>query len=186
MPIGRLNPVRRSDSHKITLEHRTFLTFSVQVASPNASIDWVRSDVCHVASVCASLELLASDTTSVNCGPAEKDFITRTLTLNAATNVVAGDKVAILIIGAKKRTQRAMCLTGRTRRTTGATGSRVDSALSEAFNAHDLNALMSLFTEDLEFYHDAGGVQSYTGEGRIRRSLFQERRNTSRGGGGNA
>src|SRR5713101_2964711 len=40
--------------------------------------------------------------------------------------------------------------------------SKVDSALSEAFNAHDLNALMSLFTEDLEFYHDAGGLQSYT------------------------
>jgi hypothetical protein len=38
----------------------------------------------------------------------------------------------------------------------------VDSALSEAFNAHYLNALMSRFTEDLEFYHDAGGVQSYT------------------------
>ena len=40
--------------------------------------------------------------------------------------------------------------------------SKVDRALSEAFNAHDLNALMSLFTEDLEFYHDAGGLQSYT------------------------
>ena len=40
--------------------------------------------------------------------------------------------------------------------------SKVDSALSTAFNAHDLNALMSLFTEDLEFYHDAGGLQSYT------------------------
>ncbi len=40
--------------------------------------------------------------------------------------------------------------------------SKADSALSKAFNAHDLNALMSLFTEDLEFYHDAGGLQSYT------------------------
>jgi ketosteroid isomerase-like protein len=40
--------------------------------------------------------------------------------------------------------------------------SKVDSVLSEAFNAHDLNALMSLFSEDLEFYHDAGGLQSYT------------------------
>jgi hypothetical protein len=107
MPIGSLNPVRRSDSHKITLEHRTFLTLSFHVTSPNASIDWVRTDVCHVSSACASLELLASDTTSVNCGPAEKDFITRTLTLTAATNVAAGDKVAILIIGAKQRTQRS-------------------------------------------------------------------------------
>lgn len=40
--------------------------------------------------------------------------------------------------------------------------SAVDSILSEAFNAHDLHALMSLFAEDLEFYHDAGGLQSYT------------------------
>lgn len=40
--------------------------------------------------------------------------------------------------------------------------SKMDSALSEAFNAHDLNALMSAFSEDLEFYHDAGGLQSYT------------------------
>src|SRR5260370_20634895 len=40
--------------------------------------------------------------------------------------------------------------------------SAVDSILSDAFNAHDLHALMSLFTEDLEFYHDAGGLQSYT------------------------
>src|SRR5712692_10049531 len=35
--------------------------------------------------------------------------------------------------------------------------SKADSALSKAFNAHDLNALMSLFTEDLEFYHDENG-----------------------------
>lgn len=40
--------------------------------------------------------------------------------------------------------------------------SNADSALSKAFNAHDLNALMLLFSEDLEFYHDAGGLQSYT------------------------
>src|SRR5260370_21114484 len=40
--------------------------------------------------------------------------------------------------------------------------SAVDSILSDAFNAHDLHALMSLFTEDLEFYHDAGGLQSVT------------------------
>src|SRR5260370_13373291 len=40
--------------------------------------------------------------------------------------------------------------------------SAVDSILSDAFNAHDLHALMSLFTQDLEFYHDAGGLQSYT------------------------
>jgi ketosteroid isomerase-like protein len=38
----------------------------------------------------------------------------------------------------------------------------MDRALSKAFNAHDLNALMSLFSGDVEFYHDASGLQSYT------------------------
>ena len=36
-----------------------------------------------------------------------------------------------------------------------------DARLSAAFNAHDLTALMGLFSEDLEFYHDAGGLQTY-------------------------
>ena len=39
---------------------------------------------------------------------------------------------------------------------------RQDSALSTAFNAHDLNALMNLFTADVEFCHDQGGLQSYS------------------------
>ncbi|HXG72673.1 MAG TPA: nuclear transport factor 2 family protein [Gemmatimonadaceae bacterium] len=37
-----------------------------------------------------------------------------------------------------------------------------DSALTAAFNAHDLDALMALFNSDLEFYHDRGGLQSYS------------------------
>ncbi len=37
-----------------------------------------------------------------------------------------------------------------------------DSALTAAFNAHDLDALMGLFDSDLEFYHDTGGRQSYS------------------------
>jgi ketosteroid isomerase-like protein len=39
---------------------------------------------------------------------------------------------------------------------------RMDAALFEAFNAHDRDALMSLFSEKLEFYHDTGGLQSYS------------------------
>lgn len=31
----------------------------------------------------------------------------------------------------------------------------------KAFNAHNLDALMSMFTDDLEFYHDKGGLTSY-------------------------
>lgn len=38
---------------------------------------------------------------------------------------------------------------------------RMDAAMFDAFNAHDLEALMSLFSEKLEFYHDTGGLQSY-------------------------
>lgn len=38
---------------------------------------------------------------------------------------------------------------------------KMDAEVSAAFNAHDLGRLMALFSEDLEFYHDAGGVQSY-------------------------
>jgi N-acetylated-alpha-linked acidic dipeptidase len=36
-----------------------------------------------------------------------------------------------------------------------------DAALFAAFNAHDLAGTMSWFSEDLEFYHDMGGQQSY-------------------------
>jgi ketosteroid isomerase-like protein len=38
---------------------------------------------------------------------------------------------------------------------------RLDDSLSAAFNAHDLDRLMALFSPDLEFYHDAGGLQSF-------------------------
>lgn len=39
--------------------------------------------------------------------------------------------------------------------------SEADAALSKAFNAHDLDGLMSLFADDLEFYHDTGGLERY-------------------------
>ena len=47
-----------------------------------------------------------------------------------------------------------------------------DSALSTAFNAHELTALMHLFTDDLEFYHDTGGLQSYADVSKGFGSLF--------------
>lgn len=37
----------------------------------------------------------------------------------------------------------------------------MDAAIFEAFNAHDVDKLMSYFTEDLEFYHDTGGLSTY-------------------------
>jgi ketosteroid isomerase-like protein len=38
---------------------------------------------------------------------------------------------------------------------------RMDAAMFDAFNAHDLPALMALFSPDLEFFHDKGGLQRY-------------------------
>jgi ketosteroid isomerase-like protein len=38
---------------------------------------------------------------------------------------------------------------------------RMDSAMFDAFNGHDVDRLMSMFTDDLEFYHDTGGVTNY-------------------------
>ncbi len=38
---------------------------------------------------------------------------------------------------------------------------KMDAAIFGAFNAHDAARLMSLFTDDLEFYHDTGGLTNY-------------------------
>ena len=38
---------------------------------------------------------------------------------------------------------------------------RMDAAVFDAFNGHDVDRLMSYFTEDLEFYHDTGGLSTY-------------------------
>ena len=37
----------------------------------------------------------------------------------------------------------------------------MDSVFFRAFNTCDVNTSKSLFTEDLEFYHDAGGLTNY-------------------------
>ena len=37
----------------------------------------------------------------------------------------------------------------------------MDSVLFNAFNSQDIEKLKTLFTEDLEFYHDLGGVTGY-------------------------
>ena len=38
---------------------------------------------------------------------------------------------------------------------------RMDAKLFEAFNGHNVDGLMTMFSDDLEFYHDTGGVTNY-------------------------
>ena len=38
---------------------------------------------------------------------------------------------------------------------------RADVRMFEAFNAHDVEKVMATFTDDLEFYHDTGGVTDF-------------------------
>ena len=38
---------------------------------------------------------------------------------------------------------------------------RADTAMFEGFNAHNVDKLMSMFTDDLEFYHDTGGLTDF-------------------------
>jgi ketosteroid isomerase-like protein len=40
--------------------------------------------------------------------------------------------------------------------------SRMDSVMFGAYNAHDVEKLRTLFAEDLEFFHDTGGLLSYS------------------------
>ena len=61
---------------------------------------------------------------------------------------------------------------------------KMDSVLFDAFNRRDIDKLKILFSEDLEFYHDLGGVTSYEqnminfkktfdGDRRVRRELVK-------------
>jgi ketosteroid isomerase-like protein len=60
----------------------------------------------------------------------------------------------------------------------------MDEVLFNAFNNGDMEKIKTLFTEDLEFYHDKGGLSGYqsnieaigrlsTGEVKIRRALVE-------------
>src|SRR5262245_64449865 len=51
---------------------------------------------------------------------------------------------------------------------------RMDAALSDAFNTHDINKLKNLFTEDLEFYQDNEGLVRYEQTVRDFESLFAQ------------
>jgi ketosteroid isomerase-like protein len=49
---------------------------------------------------------------------------------------------------------------------------RLDGEIFGAFNHHDVARLMSLFSEDLEFYHDSGGLSNYAQNAEDFRKMF--------------
>jgi ketosteroid isomerase-like protein len=51
---------------------------------------------------------------------------------------------------------------------------RMDSVLFEAFNTQNLDKLKTLFTDDLEFYHDTGGVALYSQTIKDFKKMFEQ------------
>jgi hypothetical protein len=54
----------------------------------------------------------------------------------------------------------------------------MDSVMFDAFNAHDLDKLKTTFSEDLEFYHDKGGLANYNQTMESFQSLFDKNQTT--------
>lgn len=54
----------------------------------------------------------------------------------------------------------------------------MDSVMFDAFNKQELDRLMSTFSEDLEFYHDLGGVTDFSRTKENFGKLFENNRNT--------
>ena len=54
----------------------------------------------------------------------------------------------------------------------------MDSVMFNAFNEHNLDKLKTTFSEDLEFYHDKGGLAGYTQSMENFNTLFERNKNT--------
>lgn len=54
------------------------------------------------------------------------------------------------------------------------TVARMDGAVFDAFNAHDLDRLMAFFTDDLEFYDDGSGMKDYAGSKQDFEKVFKD------------
>ena len=54
----------------------------------------------------------------------------------------------------------------------------MDSVMFNAFNAHDINRLQQTFGEDLEFYHDKGGLTGYKQSMENFKTLFEKNKTT--------
>lgn len=59
-----------------------------------------------------------------------------------------------------------------------ATIARQDSLMFVAFNRHDLAQLQTFFAEDLEFYHDRGGLANYQQSMDGFRRMFEQNQTT--------
>jgi len=57
---------------------------------------------------------------------------------------------------------------------------RLDAALSQAFNSHDVTKLKSLFADDLEFYQDNEGLARYEQTMKDFESMFAQGNNMTR------
>jgi ketosteroid isomerase-like protein len=49
---------------------------------------------------------------------------------------------------------------------------RMDKTIFDAFNAHDPDLVMALFTDDLEFYHDTGGLSDWRQNAEAFKKMF--------------
>ena len=54
----------------------------------------------------------------------------------------------------------------------------MDSVMFDAFNAHDMEKLKTTFSEDLEFYHDNGGLTGYKQTMENFQQLFERNKTT--------
>jgi Domain of unknown function (DUF4440) len=54
----------------------------------------------------------------------------------------------------------------------------MDSVMFDAFNAHDLDKLKTTFSEDLEFYHDKGGLSDFQQAMKSFKTLFDNNTTT--------
>lgn len=59
-----------------------------------------------------------------------------------------------------------------------ATIARLDSAMFAAFNQHDVGQLQTFFAEDLEFYHDKGGLSNHQQTMAAFKTLFEQNKTT--------
>jgi Domain of unknown function (DUF4440) len=54
----------------------------------------------------------------------------------------------------------------------------MDSVMFDAFNNHDLDKLKTTFSENLEFYHDKGGLSNYQQTMENFKTLFEKNKST--------